>query len=215
MTPAHNDARSENRKFPSDRLLFETPSDGRSQVGAVFQDRDVPPDPQAGPILGFRDDVEMHVPHGLVSRRPIILKYVEMSGPRGLEYRSTQPRQDAPDGRGRFIRQPIQRFSRFFWNHQRMAFGQRIDIQESQNVLIFIHAVTGNLTVQNFLKDRHGTQNKPNPSRGARQKFSIFPMANVPALLQVIDVGTIPYRWRQVNNRAKTGNKRMEPPFMA
>ena len=26
-------------------LTFETPGDGRSQVGAVFQGRDVPPDP--------------------------------------------------------------------------------------------------------------------------------------------------------------------------
>ena len=61
-------------------------------------------------------------------------------------------------------------------------------------MLIFIHAVTGDLAVQNFLKDRHGTQNKPNSSHGARQKFSIFPMADFPAVLQVMDVGTIPYQ---------------------
>lgn len=45
VRPAHNDARSENRKFPSERLSFETLGDGRRQVGAVFQGRDVPPDP--------------------------------------------------------------------------------------------------------------------------------------------------------------------------
>ena len=40
-------------------------------------------------------------------------------------------------------------------------------------------------------------------------------MADFPAVLRVTDVGTIPYRRREVNHWPKTGKKRRESPLMA
>ena len=95
----------------------------------------------------------MNVHHFLVCIGPVVLKHVVRCRTRHLHHRPADSRQDAPDRRGRIIRERIQSRRGLLGNDQRMPFAQRADVQKRQDMLVLVHLVAGDLAVDDLGED--------------------------------------------------------------
>lgn len=104
-----------------------------------------PVDPEARAGGEFGDDVKVDVHDELVGVGPVVLEDVVGGGTGGVEDGAADTRESTPDGGGGIVGEFVEVGFGFFGNDKRVARSERIDIEEGEDLLVFVDAVAGDL----------------------------------------------------------------------
>ena len=99
------------------------------------------------------DDVEVHVHHHLVRGGAVVLQHVVGRGAGHPLDRPRQARQHTAEGGGGLVGELVEMRLALLGDHQRMAAGERIDVEEGEHVLVLVDAVAGDLAVEDAVED--------------------------------------------------------------
>lgn len=104
--------------------------------------------------------MKMHVKDGLMGGGPVVLQQVVCLAPRGRHHRPAQPGEHAAESSRSLVAQLVQVGLPLLGNHQHMPFAQGIDIEKGEHVLILIHTMAGDRSLNHLAEDRvtHGPQ---------------------------------------------------------
>src|SRR6188768_3109569 len=130
--------------------LPERGAQARCQFSAVLELAWRPTNLQTSVLGGFGDDVKVHVKHGLVRQRPVVLQDVVVLYAAHLHDRSAQPRQHATERRGALVAQLVHAGHRLLGDHERVTTRERTNIQERQHPIVLVHSMTRNFAAQDF-----------------------------------------------------------------
>lgn len=109
---------------------------------------------QALLLIGPWNDVKVHVLNGLVRSRSIVLQDIVLDGPSRLHHGATDAGQYPSDCSSAFLAELIQGDRRLFGDHQGVPAAERANVEEGQNALVFIDAMTRDLATKDLGEDR-------------------------------------------------------------
>src|SRR5436305_12059515 len=101
----------------------------------------------------FRDDVEVHVHHHLMGRRAVVLEHVVGGGARRLHHGAAEARQHAADGGGRLVRKLVELGLALLGDDQGVAFRERADVEEGEDVVVLVHLVARDLPREDLVEN--------------------------------------------------------------
>ncbi len=96
----------------------------------------------------------MDVVDGLVSGRTVVLEHIVRGRTGGLHHRPAKPGQHPAQGRGRVVTEFVKLGNTFSGNDQRVSVAHRTDVEKGQHVVVLVHAMAWNLTVEDPIEDR-------------------------------------------------------------